>query len=88
MTTSWDLNNYFLLLVVLVIKSRISSNGIPYFFGYQTDFSPSKTIPYKMDLDLLFRKGKIHTVELQYIAEFRVHNPETAIWSERDMYEY
>ena len=28
------------------------------------------------------------TVELQYIAEFRVHDLETAIWSERDMYEY
>ena len=30
----------------------------------------------------------VSTVELQYIAEFRVRNPETAIWSERDMYEY
>ena len=29
-----------------------------------------------------------NTVELEYIAEFRVHDPETAIWSERDMYEY
>ena len=31
---------------------------------------------------------KIYTVELRYIAEFRVHNPETSKWSERDMYEY
>ena len=27
----------------------------------------------------------ISTVERQYIAVLRVHNPETAMWSERDI---
>ena len=51
----------------------------------QTEFQASK--PSGSEEEIFFNIF-LYTVELQYNAEFRVHNPETAIWSERDMYEY